>query len=51
MTIRRPLGELDLDDPVRLQSHAVFHLFLGQGHYVDGKNRQHFVLPTNVSVR
>jgi hypothetical protein len=31
VTIRRPFGELDLGDQVRLEPHAVFHLFLGQG--------------------
>lgn len=30
VTIRRPLGELDLGDQLRFQPHAVFHLFPGQ---------------------
>ena len=28
VTIRRPLGELDLRDQLRFEPHAVFHLFL-----------------------
>jgi hypothetical protein len=31
VTIRRPFGELDLRDQLRLEPHTVLHLFLGQG--------------------
>jgi hypothetical protein len=31
VTIRRPFGELDLRDQVRVEPHTVFHFLLGQG--------------------
>jgi hypothetical protein len=31
VTIRRPFGELDLCNQLRLESRTVLHLFLGQG--------------------
>jgi hypothetical protein len=30
VTIRRPLGELDLRNQLRFEPYTVFHLFLGQ---------------------
>ena len=31
VTIRRPFGELDLCDQLRLEPHTIFHFFLSQG--------------------
>jgi hypothetical protein len=30
VTLRRPFGEMDLCDELRLEPHTVFHLLLGQ---------------------